>query len=78
MRIKQMRIVLSRSLRHAPYIMSEPTIELIGLIGLGENVPAAVEELEEDAQILIDRVCATERRKYKEWKEEKDAVQNGN
>lgn len=68
-----MRIRLRRSIRHAPYVLSEPEIELIGLISIGENVPAAVEELETDAQILMDRTCETEIRKYKEGK---DAAKN--
>ncbi len=66
MRINQITLKLKRTLRYKPYVISEPTAELVGVIFPGDNIPAAVEELEEDIQILMDRICVTEISKFKE------------
>jgi len=64
MKLKTIMLGMKRTIRHAPYVVSNPSVELVAEFEPGDDEAHVVEELRKDLFFLINELTEEEVKNY--------------
>lgn len=69
--VNQIKMVVKRDIRHAPYNVSSVSVELTSGLDPADDLEESYKELHEDAVIIVEEMVEKEKQDYKESLDER-------